>query len=109
MFGPFMSATDIRETLLRVLSMSASMLGFCVAGIGLLNAQPKAIGYVGLGDDVLGLAAVIFLVCTYLSFWALRTVKEDRLMKVSRAVHVLFIIGLTLVVACGIGIVYVLF
>jgi hypothetical protein len=101
--------SEVRDLLLRILSISASLAGFCVAGIGLLNSQVKAQEFSGVGDDLLALAAVIFLLCTYLAFWALRTNKEDRLMTLARAIDVLFLGGLTLVVISGLGIVYAIF
>lgn len=73
------SPQELRELLLRVLSISASLAGFCVAAIGLLNAHAKSALFAGLGDDLLAFAAVCFLICTYLSFWALRTRTEARL------------------------------
>lgn len=104
-----LSTAEVRDLLLRILSISASLAGFCVAGIGLLNAQPKAVRFQGLGDDLLALAAVCFLGCTYLTFWALRTGRESRLRALARVVDVLFLTGLTLVVISGIGIVYAIF
>jgi hypothetical protein len=85
------------------------LAGFCVAGIGLLDANPKAIAYCGLGDDILGLAAVLFLNCTYLSFWALRTRIEARMFTLAKVIDVLFLVGLTLIVISGVGIVYAIF
>jgi hypothetical protein len=104
-----LSVAELRDLLLRILSISASLAGFCVAGIGLLNAQIKAQHYVGFGDDILALAAVMFLVCTYLAFWALRTTEEPRLFMLARVVDFLFLSGLTLVVISGIGIAYAMF
>lgn len=114
-FGTFsmlrrsLSSEQIRELLLRILSISASLAGFCVAGIGLLNAQPKTQPFAGFGDDILALAAVLFLVCTYLTFWALRTSRDERLVMLAKLIDVLFLAGLTLVVISGVGIVYALF
>ncbi|WP_239237176.1 hypothetical protein [Candidatus Nitrotoga sp. BS] len=94
---------------MRILSISASLAGFCVAGIGLLNAQAKAQRFSGLGDDLLAVAAVLFLLCTYMSFWALRTEHQARLVALARVIDILFLGGLTLVVLSGLGIVYALY
>lgn len=109
MFRRSVPVAELRDMLFRILPMSATLAGFCVAGIGLLNAHSKAEAYVGLGDDILGFTAIIFLVCAYLSFWALRTDVEARLVTLSRIVDVLFLAGLTLVVVSGVGIVYAIF
>jgi hypothetical protein len=109
MLGNKLPIAETRQLLFWLLSISASLAGFCVAGIGLLDANPKAQTYSGLGDDILGLAAVIFLTCTYLTFWALRTGKESRMVVISQVIDILFLIGLTLVVISGIGIVYAIF
>ena len=109
MFRRSVPVAEIRDMLLRILPMSATLAGFCVAGIGLLHAHSKAEAYEGLGDDILGLTAVMFLACTYLAFWALRADTETRLVALSRIVDVLFLAGLTLVVVSGVGIVYAIF
>ena len=109
MFRRSVPVGEIRDMLFRILPMSATLAGFCVAGIGLLHAHSKAEAYAGLGDDILGLTSVIFLVCTYLAFWALRADTEARLVTLSRFVDVLFLAGLTLVVVSGVGIVYAIF
>lgn len=109
MFRRSVTVGETRDLLLRVLPMSASLAGFCVAGIGLLHAHSKSEAYEGLGDDILGFTAVIFLACTFLAFWALRADTETRLVALSRIVDVLFLVGLTLVVVSGVGIVYAIF
>ena len=109
MFRRSVPVAEIRDMLFRILPMSAMLAGFCVAGIGLLHAHSKAQAYEGLGDDILGFTAVIFLFCTYLAFWALRADTEARLVALSRVVDALFLSGLTLVVVSGVGIVYAIF
>lgn len=104
-----LSIAELRELLLRLLSISASLAGFCVAGIGMLSAQPKAGKYAGLADDLLALAAVSFLLCTYLSVWALKTSKEARLRTLTKVIDFIFLVALTLVVISGIGIAYAMF
>jgi hypothetical protein len=100
---------DTRQLLYWLLSISASLAGFCVAGIGLLNVNPKAQSYSCPGDDILGLASVLFLICTYLAFWALRTGKESRMAFLAKIIDVFFLIALTLVVISGVGIAYTIF
>jgi len=109
MFRRSVPVTEIRDMLFRILPMSATLAGFCVAGIGLLHAHSKVEAYVGLGDDILGLTSIIFLVCTYLAFWALRAATESRLVALARIVDILFLTGLTFVVVSGVGIVYAIF
>jgi len=109
MFRRSVPVSEIRDMLFRILPISATLAGFCVAGIGLLHAHSKAEAYTGLGDDLLGLTAMNFLVCTYLTFWALRADTESRMVVLARIVDVLFLAGLTLVVVSGVGIVYAIF
>jgi hypothetical protein len=104
-----LSLAETRQLVFWLLSISASLAGFCVAGIGLLNANPKALVYSGPGDDILGMASVLFLICTYLAFWALRTGKESRMVLLTKIIDLLFLIGLTLVVISGVGIAYTIF
>ncbi|UJP06213.1 MAG: hypothetical protein LZF61_04345 [Nitrosomonas sp.] len=103
------SIARTRELLLRLLSISASLAGFCVAGIGLLHNQFKAQKFESIGDDFLALAAVIFLLCTYLAFWALRTRQKRRLFLLAKIIDILFLTGLTLTVISGVGFVYAVF
>ncbi|MBX3615969.1 hypothetical protein [Nitrosomonas sp.] len=100
------SISRTRELLIRLLATSASLAGFCVAGIGLLHSQSKAHEFESFGDDILALAAVFFLLCTYLSFWALRTQHKRRLFTLAKIIDTLFLIGLTLTVISGVGFVY---
>jgi hypothetical protein len=58
------------------------LAGFCVAGISVLNSQPKVQQGSAIADDGLALAAVLFLICTYLIFWALRASEASRLFKI---------------------------
>lgn len=102
------SVGELRESLHWLLSISASLAGFCVAGIGLLNAKGLSNQYSGLGDDGLAVSAVCFLFCTYLCFWALRTRFPKRQALLAMIVDTVFLSGLTIVVACGIGITYAL-
>ena len=74
-----------------------------------MGLKSKDQSYIGLGDDILAVAAVLFLVCTYLTFWALRTSNDERLFALARLIDVLFLSGLTLVVLSGIGILYAIF
>jgi nitrate reductase gamma subunit len=96
-----LSTADLRDLLLRLLPMSASLAGFCVAGIALLNTHAKDFSLSSLGDDFLACATPLFLLCAYLTFWALRTSKEARFRTLARAVDILFLVGLTLVVVSG--------
>jgi hypothetical protein len=109
MFPRSVPVAEIRDMLYRILPMSATLAGFCVAGIGLLHAHSKAEAYAGLVDDILGLTAVIFLVCTYLAFWGLRAHSESRIIALARIIDVLFLAALTLVVVSGVAIVYAIF
>ena len=109
MHPTYNNPSELRETLHWLLSISATLAGFCVTAIGLLNTNNTMVQYAGLGDNVLGVAGVFFLLSTYLSFWALRTRTHERRVILARFIDAFFLFGLTLVVISGIGIAYSLF
>lgn len=87
------------ELTMHVFSVSAAMVGVCLTAIGILRlvaAQTKA---QTLGDDLLAMDAVVFVVCTSLAFWSFKTshLATRRWLRV--VVDTLFLVGLA-VMAC---------
>lgn len=79
--------------------ISAAMVGVCLTGVGLLRVAIAVDSKTTLADDLLSLDAVIFLVATLVSYFALRT--SARSHRLEQIADVAFIIAMVLLtVAC---------
>ena len=99
-------ATWVREELLHLLSLSASLAGLCITGVALFHTLGKAALSATVADDLLATAALLFLVCTYVIFLGLRTKREALARSLERIVDTLFLLALTGMVASGFIMVY---
>lgn len=94
------------ELLMRIFSGSTSMVGACLAGIGLLHIM-GALGRVSvLGDDLLAADALLFLLAAFFSFWALRIDRVEQALRHEKVADVLFLLALTLMVLICLVLVY---
>lgn len=59
-----------------------------------------------MADDMLAISALLFLLCTYLIFFALRVARDAMAQRLERMVDALFLLGLTGMVAAGFVMVY---
>jgi hypothetical protein len=95
-----------RAELMHLLSLSGALAGFCITGVTLFNTVGKGSIPETIADDVLAIAALIFLLCTYTIFIALR-IKNDKLALILEyATETLFLIALTGMVTAGFVMVY---
>ncbi|WDS37990.1 hypothetical protein [Pseudoxanthomonas sp.] len=79
--------------------ISAAMVGVCLTGVGLLRVAVAVEHKSTLADDLLSLDAVIFLVATLVSYFALRTqVRNHRLEQVADVAFITAMVLLT--IAC---------
>lgn len=88
--------------LLTLLSVSAAMVGVCLTAIGLVGilkwtAKMEQI----IVDDLLAVAALLFVGCSFLSFLGIRTRIRKKWNGFSLAVDVLFCLGLLVLVAAS--------
>ena len=97
---------DQRDLLLRLLPMSASLAGICIAAVTLFRSNERLARLETLADDLLTICALLFLCATYLTFWALRTRRPALVRKLSRAVDATFLAALTTLVGVGFLMVY---
>ncbi len=100
---------DSRELLLRLLPVSASLAGLSIGAFTLFRLSEKSLRLVNFADDLLVICAVLFLLSTYLIFWALRSRNLERTRRLARLVDVVFLIALTALVGVGFLLVYALF
>jgi hypothetical protein len=95
-----------REELLHLLSMSGTLAGFCITGVTLFHTNTGANLPETIADDVLAISALLFLVCAYTIFVALRTRKSERAIALESIADALFLFSLTGMVAAGFIMVY---
>ncbi len=99
---------DTRDLLLRILPLSASMAGFSIAAITVFRSSEKLMRVETMADDLLVSCAAVFLLATYLSFWALKTHRPARQKHLVIIIDSLFLLALTVLVAVGFLMVYTL-
>ena len=91
-----------RDVLLRLLSVSASLAGICIAALGFIEYGTPEAAFRTYADEVIAFDAFLFVCCVYLILWALRTSSRTRARKLSRVVDIIFLIGLTsMLIASG--------
>ena len=100
---------DRRELLLRLLPMSASLAGLSVGAVTLFRLTDKSVRLATFADDLLVICAALFLLSTYLIFWALRSRNPGRVRWLARLVDGVFLVALTVLVFVGFVMVYALF
>jgi hypothetical protein len=103
---PSNSSTWVREELLHLLSLSGTMAGLCITGVTLFYTAGRSAPTGTIADDMLAVCALLFLLCTYLIFFALRTRRPRVAAALEKAVDVLFSVALTGMVATGLVMAY---
>jgi hypothetical protein len=88
-----------REVLLRLLSVTASLAGLCVAALGFLEAADRPALERSYADELIAVDAFLFVGCVYLIMWALRTRIAKRALVLSRIIDVVFLVALTTLIA----------
>jgi hypothetical protein len=97
---------DQRELLLRIVPMSASLAGLAVTAVTIFQLKNQAERLASFGDDALVVCAALFLLASYLGFWALRTRNPRRANFLADVVDFTFLIALTGLVIVGFLMVY---
>jgi hypothetical protein len=101
------SGARVREELLSLLSIAGTMAGLCITGVTLIYTMERSVEQTFV-DDVLALCALLFLLCTYVVFLALRTTRPNVAELLDRITDALFVAGLTGMVIAGFAMVYTL-
>ena len=70
---------------MHVFTVSAGMVGVCLTAIGLLRLIAAQSNVQTIGDDLLAVDALLFVVCAFLAFWSFKT-KEPRIRRRLRLV-----------------------
>jgi hypothetical protein len=106
MVGESTSDRWVREELLHLLSVSGTLAGICVTVVAVMHSFKVDAFTRSVIDDLFALCALLFLVCTYFIFTALRTRRAPIASALITIVDTLFLIGLTLMTVSGFLMVY---
>jgi hypothetical protein len=97
---PSQNRSHLEEDLaVHILGVSAAMVGVCLTVIGLIRIVITLGKFDTIADNILAVAALIFLVSCFCSYWALRTRGSRRMHRLERIADVAFLVGLLLMVA----------
>ena len=99
-------STWVREELLQLLSLSGTLAGLAITGVSVFRALGRESMSATIVDDLLAFSALIFLLCLYVIFFGLRTERENLARTLEKVADVLFLLGLTVMVASGFIMVY---
>ena len=95
-----------REELLQLLTLSGTLAGLCITGVTLFHTAANPTWSTTFADDALAISALLFLLCTYITFFALR-IKIHRFGHfLEQAADLSFLLALTSMVGSGIIMVY---
>jgi hypothetical protein len=102
------AATDIpiKNELLHMLSLSGTLAGLCVTVVAVMNALDKSARATMVVDDLFALCALLFLICIYLIFSALRIRKLSISKTLVKSVDIIFIVAMTLMTCAAFILVY---
>lgn len=94
---------------MHVFSVSAAMVGVCLTAIGILRLVTQQTQVRTLGDDLLAMDSVLFVVCCGLAFWSFKCGDAVLRRRLRLAVDTLFLAALaTMSCICAV-IAYALF
>lgn len=97
-----LSSTGARARLsAHILSVSAGLIGVCVTVIGLFRVVVRAQHVDSIADNLLAIDGLLFLVACFLAYLALRARTAARAERLERIADVVFLTGLTMMVAVG--------
>lgn len=96
------------QTCRLVFQVSASMVGVCLTGVGLVHVAAAVSRTGTAADDLLSADALLFLVATICSYLASRVESDERLHRLERVADVAFILAIVLLTAACFMITYTL-
>ena len=83
-----------QDICVHIFTVSSAMVGVCLTVIGLLRIVITIQKVDTVADDLVAANALVFLVSTFLSYWALRTRSTKRMHRLERLADLSFLFGL---------------
>ncbi|MDE1154039.1 MAG: hypothetical protein PW788_16020 [Micavibrio sp.] len=98
---PDSSASFEEDICIHIFSASATLLGVCLTVIGIIRVVITSTHVNTFADDIVACGAVIFMLCCFTSYWAIRARSVGRMRRLEKIADTLFLLGLCLLaVAC---------
>lgn len=94
------------EISIHIFSVSAGLVGVCLTVIGIFRAIAELKKFSTVGDNILAVAALIFLLTCMISYLALRSNDKIRKRKIEKIADMMFLSGLSLMAIVCILIAY---
>ena len=101
MSQPNKSGSWLREELLHLLTLSGTMAGLSITGVTLFYTVGRETRLATIADDLLAISSVMFLLCCYLIFWALRTHSQSLSEMLVTIIDFALALALTVMVFAG--------
>ena len=96
----------LREELLHLLSLAGNMAGLCITGVTLFFTVGHASRTATIADELLVVCALVFLLCAYVIFFALRMEETRLTITLEHIADILLATGMSLMVATGVVMAY---
>ncbi|WP_028311907.1 hypothetical protein [Derxia gummosa] len=87
-----------------LLSGAGTLAGLCITVVALMKTIGG--GTATIVDDLFALGALLFLLCVYAIFWALRTRRPQLVRRLTLLADALFLVALTLMTGAAFVLVY---
>ena len=90
------------ELAMHIFAVSSGMVGVCLTGVGLMRVGSALDTLTHVGDDLLAIDALLFLVACLLSFssFRLRDARRRRMVRIAADAVFLVALGLMVVICC---------
>lgn len=85
------TADNMRKELLQLLSVSATLSGLCITVVAFMHNFGKAAQAATIVDDIFAICSLLFLICMYVIFFALRVNRTITLANLVKLVDVVFL------------------
>ena len=103
---PAQTARWGRDELLFLLSVAATLAGLCVTVVALMKTLSASNPSATIVDDMFALCAVLFLIDSYLIFWAFSTRRSGLASRLVKAFETIFLSALTLMTLAALIMLY---
>ncbi len=91
------------ELTMHVFSVSAGMVGVCLTAIGILRLVAAQTQAQILGNDLLAMDAIVFVVCSTLALWSFKSSYPTTRRRLRLVVDTLFLFGIsTMAFVCSV-------
>lgn len=97
------------ELTMHVFTVSAGMVGVCLTAIGILRLITAQTNVQTLGDDLIAIDALLFVLCASMAFWSFKTRNVVLRRRLRLVVDTLFLVALTAMAAICAIIAYAVF